>query len=245
MGQSHFDGILDGTESFSKIRIPETRELEGIIWNYYWNPPLPIRTKYQVNQTKKKSSTLKTEQFLGAIREQIPFQDHKCWRTQNKLNIQNGQEYMDQIIRNKVLGQLCGMESQYQELVESTKIMEKKKDVGRIYLKIIGLKLKSMRQDITKMILEKGLGSINLKIKILEDYNQNGLKCGKWIELLIGFRKYAKVTYNGEYNIEGRKIGKWDILYSLDREKTWFQIGGGTYSDNNYGHVIIIKIQKL
>ncbi|CAD8112997.1 unnamed protein product [Paramecium primaurelia] len=56
-------------------------------------------------------------------------------------------------------------------------------------------------------------------------YDENGVKIGKWIELIEGFKNYQNLTYNGEY-INGNKIGQWDINYEGEN------IGGGLYDED-------------
>ncbi|CAD8104721.1 unnamed protein product [Paramecium sonneborni] len=62
-------------------------------------------------------------------------------------------------------------------------------------------------------------------------YDQDGKekKIGKWIELDKVFRDYQYVIQNGEYNMNGMKIGRWDIMYSINDENQYKQIGGGSY----------------
>ncbi|CAD8107875.1 unnamed protein product [Paramecium sonneborni] len=61
------------------------------------------------------------------------------------------------------------------------------------------------------------------------NYNQNGVKYGKWIELDEGFYSQKKVVYMGEYNMNGVKVGSWDIMLKNELEKGYQQIGGGLY----------------
>ncbi|CAD8131250.1 unnamed protein product [Paramecium sonneborni] len=68
------------------------------------------------------------------------------------------------------------------------------------------------------------------------DQEGNQKKIGKWVELFEGFFCYAKVIYNGEYNMDGMKVGKWDIMYCKREEQEYKQIifkylysGGGSY----------------
>ncbi|CAD8101536.1 unnamed protein product [Paramecium primaurelia] len=72
------------------------------------------------------------------------------------------------------------------------------------------------------------------------EYNKQGEKNGKWIELSVGFWEYSQVSYNGEYK-NGKKIGRWEIMFQgnelLSKQK---QIGGGSYDDEGNG----IKIGK-
>ncbi|CAD8112395.1 unnamed protein product [Paramecium sonneborni] len=63
-------------------------------------------------------------------------------------------------------------------------------------------------------------------------YNLQGQKCGKWIDLDEGFcgSEVSKlITYNGEYNKKGIKIGIWDIMFKVEYEQDFKQIGGGLY----------------
>ncbi|CAD8101956.1 unnamed protein product [Paramecium sonneborni] len=60
-------------------------------------------------------------------------------------------------------------------------------------------------------------------------YDQKGVKQGKWIEILEGFWKNAQITYNGEYNMKGMKVGRWDIMYCQREKEGYKQIGGGSY----------------
>ncbi|CAD8094416.1 unnamed protein product [Paramecium primaurelia] len=62
----------------------------------------------------------------------------------------------------------------------------------------------------------------------------NNIKCGKWIELNVGFYEYSQVTFNGEYKI-GKKIGKWDIWYKKRVDQQNQLIGGGSYNARGDG----------
>ncbi|CAD8119990.1 unnamed protein product [Paramecium sonneborni] len=64
-------------------------------------------------------------------------------------------------------------------------------------------------------------------------YQKGQLKIKRWIELWDGFWNEAKITYNGEYDLEGIKIGKWKIMYCEKGKKQYQQIGGGSYDSNN------------
>ncbi|CAD8194487.1 unnamed protein product [Paramecium pentaurelia] len=59
-------------------------------------------------------------------------------------------------------------------------------------------------------------------------YNKQGQKQGKWIELSDGFFNSSQVTYYGEYQ-NGKKVGIWDIFFREKRQKIFQQIGGGSY----------------
>ncbi|CAD8107887.1 unnamed protein product [Paramecium sonneborni] len=74
------------------------------------------------------------------------------------------------------------------------------------------------------------------------EYNIQGLKFGKWIELWEQFYDLALVKEIGLYNENGRKIGKWDIMYCKDAENGYKQMqillkpnkyrGGGSYDQD-------------
>ncbi|CAD8077077.1 unnamed protein product [Paramecium sonneborni] len=58
-------------------------------------------------------------------------------------------------------------------------------------------------------------------------YNENGLKSGKWIELHDEWKNWEReVTYVGEYQ-QGIKKGRWDILLNGNQN-----IGGGQYDED-------------
>ncbi|CAD8156367.1 unnamed protein product [Paramecium pentaurelia] len=60
-------------------------------------------------------------------------------------------------------------------------------------------------------------------------YNQEGIKIGRWIDLDEGFYFEKQVTYNGEYQ-NGIKVGSWVINFRKDQNDEFKQIGGGEYN---------------
>ncbi|CAD8213736.1 unnamed protein product [Paramecium pentaurelia] len=73
------------------------------------------------------------------------------------------------------------------------------------------------------------------------EYNQQGEKDGKWIELSDNFEQFkTQVTYHGKYQ-NGKKVGRWDIF-----KRKWGrvfgsyqkQIGGGLYDERGYENKI-------
>ncbi|CAD8130052.1 unnamed protein product [Paramecium sonneborni] len=70
----------------------------------------------------------------------------------------------------------------------------------------IGLYDNDKRKDIWNIIFqEKQIGG--------GEYNQQGQRQGKWIEISENFFEYAQITYIGEYNIKGMKVCRWDIFF--------------------------------
>ncbi|CAD8206901.1 unnamed protein product [Paramecium octaurelia] len=63
------------------------------------------------------------------------------------------------------------------------------------------------------------------------NYNQFGLKNGKWLDLHEDFWEHCQVGYYGEYQ-NGRKINKWNIIYRGYKEIEQNIIGSGTYNEN-------------
>ncbi|CAD8068152.1 unnamed protein product [Paramecium sonneborni] len=63
-------------------------------------------------------------------------------------------------------------------------------------------------------------------------YNEQGQKIGKCIDLLESFCDQAQATFNGEYNLKGKKVGKWDIMYCIRYEQQFKLIGGGFYRND-------------
>ncbi|CAD8055038.1 unnamed protein product [Paramecium sonneborni] len=57
-------------------------------------------------------------------------------------------------------------------------------------------------------------------------FNNQGMKENKWVELCDDWMDIKQITYNGEY-IKGQKIGRWDIIENQNQ-----LIGGGQYNQN-------------
>ncbi|CAD8120896.1 unnamed protein product [Paramecium sonneborni] len=62
-------------------------------------------------------------------------------------------------------------------------------------------------------------------------FNQQGIKDGKWIELVSNFSEINQITYIGDY-IHGKKCGKWDIQIIDPKSKKLKKIGGGWFDVN-------------
>ncbi|CAD8156343.1 unnamed protein product [Paramecium pentaurelia] len=60
-------------------------------------------------------------------------------------------------------------------------------------------------------------------------YNIEGKKQGKWIDIDENYSTSRSILYEGEYK-NGRKVGTWSILKYICKEITLI-IGGGTYDD--------------
>ncbi|CAD8166300.1 unnamed protein product [Paramecium pentaurelia] len=67
------------------------------------------------------------------------------------------------------------------------------------------------------------------------EYNQQGERNGKWIELGDGFWRDLQVIYIGEYK-NGKKIGKWDILMQI-LQKNLNISGGGLYHERSFNKI--------
>ncbi|CAK71391.1 unnamed protein product (macronuclear) [Paramecium tetraurelia] len=137
--------------------------------------------------------------------------------------------------------------------VEEESIMKKEKSMesGMSYLQITELILLENIMDYMKMDRNKESGISSLKIKECKifqpicksgggDYNNDGVKTGKWIELMDNFyrqcyvSKYfsqSQVIYVGMYQ-GGRKIGQWQTLYRWNQANQFTEIGGGLYDKN-------------
>ncbi|CAD8166264.1 unnamed protein product [Paramecium pentaurelia] len=66
----------------------------------------------------------------------------------------------------------------------------------------------------------------------LGQYNYQGQRIAKWIELSDRFSNRSQITYIGEYQ-NGQKIGLWEIWYKDYETKRNKQIGGGLYDKIN------------
>ncbi|CAD8114411.1 unnamed protein product [Paramecium sonneborni] len=61
-------------------------------------------------------------------------------------------------------------------------------------------------------------------------YNENGIKCGQWIELDQNFNSKCKVLHQGKYE-QGFRIGNWKIKFCFLNTKNYIEIAGGQYND--------------
>ncbi|CAD8178217.1 unnamed protein product [Paramecium octaurelia] len=85
-----------------------------------------------------------------------------------------------------------------------------------------GVYIGGLRNGIWKYIYEnKEIGG--------GDYNKQGLRNGKWIQLSEGFWNQSQVKYIGRYK-NGDKVGRWDIC-----KFGGIQIGGGLYDEIGNG----------
>ncbi|CAD8190269.1 unnamed protein product [Paramecium pentaurelia] len=95
----------------------------------------------------------------------------------------------------------------------------------------IGMYQNNKRNELWKIMLgKKQIGG--------GQYNEQGMKYGKWIEQSDDYWIENQVTYNGEY-IDGKKYGLWNILYRQKymQQQLIFIIliqfrGGGVYDKN-------------
>ncbi|CAD8214676.1 unnamed protein product [Paramecium pentaurelia] len=62
-----------------------------------------------------------------------------------------------------------------------------------------------------------------------------GIKIGLWIDLSRDFWKYGQITFQGVYR-NGKKVGKWDQNFIDDFNMQNYQIGGGSY-DNQQDNI--------
>ncbi|CAD8110055.1 unnamed protein product [Paramecium primaurelia] len=63
------------------------------------------------------------------------------------------------------------------------------------------------------------------------DYNSQGRKEGKWIELTDGFWDQSQAIFQGEYR-DGKKVGQWDIKLRSEGQEEFELIGGGSYNES-------------
>ncbi|CAD8150614.1 unnamed protein product [Paramecium octaurelia] len=64
-------------------------------------------------------------------------------------------------------------------------------------------------------------------------YNNQGQKDGKWVELSDSYYNLSQVTYKGEYK-NGNKVGKWEYYLNSETNKL---IGGGIYQEAVKGSI--------
>ncbi|CAD8211459.1 unnamed protein product [Paramecium pentaurelia] len=74
----------------------------------------------------------------------------------------------------------------------------------------------------------------------LYDQEGQGVKIGKWIDIVNGIEYGSQVIYNGQYQ-NGKKIGRWVIYQkSVSMQGKYQEIGGGLYDQEGQG----VKIGK-
>ncbi|CAK70801.1 unnamed protein product (macronuclear) [Paramecium tetraurelia] len=72
-------------------------------------------------------------------------------------------------------------------------------------------------------------------------YDQNGLKDGKWIDLIENFTINNQVIMKGEY-LFGKKQGQWNTLYKKDLKLDFYILAGGSYNKDGEKNGIWIDL---
>ncbi|CAD8129068.1 unnamed protein product [Paramecium sonneborni] len=210
-----------------------TQEHIGIIWDYEYDPPRSKKTKFQITFTKNKQilymrdgQILRTEQFKDISKkpevltnlEQIQNLQWVGEYGKNKFKVGNWKAiWIEQTLKD-VAG-LYSIEGKKQGLWKD--IIKNFWSQAQAFE--IGEYTNDQRKGIWKQIyMDKELGS--------GEYNNQGEKYGKWIELSEGFNQHSQVLYNGEYK-NGKKVGRWEIFYKGKYEKKFTKIGGGSYDE--------------
>ncbi|CAD8157737.1 unnamed protein product [Paramecium pentaurelia] len=75
------------------------------------------------------------------------------------------------------------------------------------------------------------------------NYDHQGIKNGRWIEMNNNFWKQCQVIESGEYQ-NGNKIGSWIIKFRYTIKYPFNKIGGGIYDDNGMKNGKWIEIFK-
>ncbi|CAD8118323.1 unnamed protein product [Paramecium sonneborni] len=80
--------------------------------------------------------------------------------------------------------------------------------------------------------------------EIKEQNNEflQGVKIGKWIEVINGFRSERQVIFSGEYN-NGLKVGRWDTFWKDNDRSSYKQIGGGSYDYEKKDDDVIYSVK--
>ncbi|CAD8110077.1 unnamed protein product [Paramecium primaurelia] len=83
----------------------------------------------------------------------------------------------------------------------------------------------------------------NLELIGWEQYDQQGQKNGKWVELSDDFQKETQILYCGEYK-SGRKCGIWEIHYQIQSNRPFYLIGCGIYNMEGYKNGRWVEVTK-
>ncbi|CAD8058043.1 unnamed protein product [Paramecium primaurelia] len=209
------------------------KQCEGIIWDYIYNPPRKIRTKYLISQTNEKEimytldgCSLKIDRIIGPSKEldlmnNLEQIKHLQWigqYGQNNVKIGkwiirwNGETLKD------VGGQYSNdgkKQGRWKELFSNYW------NKAQVYEE--GDYVDDQRQGTWKYVQEdRQIGG--------GQYNQLGEKDGKWIQSSSGYWDFSQVIDCGFYK-NGKKIGKWDILYRKKGKEQFQYRGGGQYDE--------------
>ncbi|CAD8195660.1 unnamed protein product [Paramecium octaurelia] len=209
------------------------KECEGIVWDYIYNPPRKIRTKFQILQMNEKEvgyilegNYLRIDKIIGSSNkpylltclEQIK---HLQWIGQyEQHNLKSGKwitRWNGETLEN-VGG---GYSKEGKKQGQWKEINENYWNKAQIYEE--GNYVDDQRQGIWKYVqVDKEIGG--------GQYNQLGERDGKWIQLSQGYWDFSQVIDCGLYK-NGQKIGRWDILYRKKGKEQFQQIGGGLYDE--------------
>ncbi|CAD8128768.1 unnamed protein product [Paramecium sonneborni] len=74
-------------------------------------------------------------------------------------------------------------------------------------------------------------------------YNEKGIKIGKWIEISNNFQQESQILNVGEYN-QGVKSSRWDILFREAQTEEFTKIGGGMYNEEGFQDGEWIELQE-
>ncbi|CAD8187881.1 unnamed protein product [Paramecium pentaurelia] len=72
------------------------------------------------------------------------------------------------------------------------------------------------------------------------DYDNQGMKTGRWIDLNNNFFSYSQLIFTGQY-ISGKRIEKWEILCRFDPQKEFESIGSGQYDQKGIKYDVWIE----
>ncbi|CAD8128581.1 unnamed protein product [Paramecium sonneborni] len=208
-----------------------TVQQDGVIWNYWKNPPISIKTKFQITVTKnnqiiyiKDGSIIRIDQNQDlSIQQQYLTNLEQIYNLQWIGNYGQKKQKISKWTatwKGEKIQKVCGLytndgrkQGQWIEPIKNYWNKCKVYEVGQyVDDKRIGT-WKQFYQD--KQI---GIG----------EYNQKGQKFLKWIELSDNFWEYYQIIYDGQY-INDKKVGLWDILWRQDINSPFKIIGGGFY----------------
>ncbi|CAD8129567.1 unnamed protein product [Paramecium sonneborni] len=194
-------------------QLENAQKYDGIIWDYVQNPPRKIRTNFNITVTKNKEILYLKDGFIMR-RDQVK-------ETSDKLEILTN---LEQIKHLKWIGDYGKNSQKFQKWMATWK-GEVLQNVGGVYNEN-GIKVGLWKEIILNnwskaQVYEEGRYENRLRQGtwkyIYQDqeigggeYNFQGLKNGKWMDLGEDFWQLSQETYRGEFK-NGNRVGKWVI----------------------------------
>ncbi|CAD8129487.1 unnamed protein product [Paramecium sonneborni] len=199
-----------------------TEEYIGIIWDYEYDPPRPTKTKFQITFTKDKQILyLRDEQIIRTYL----FYSYIKFIESNLKTIQGNQKKLESNWNGQIQKDVGGL-----YLIDGKKSGLWRDLIKNFWTKAqayeVGEYTNDKRQGIWKYIyMDKEIGG--------GEYNNQGEKNGKWIELSEEFYQHSQVTYKGEYLNVKKLVMGYFLQGEIQEYQQFSGSGGGSYDEGS------------